>query len=155
MSGLIVTNTGLRFGTGLIWEKGLGGPVGLIIQPSGIQQGTIIFNGTGSLTVNAAQRFGSFIYFDGHGSLKVSTIQHGLSSVRFAGAGSLLALTIQHGLSTVRFNGAGGLSVIAGYVQHASAVFHALGALTVGPASAIQLEANFSGSQFESYFAFW
>lgn len=175
-SGLIVTNTGLRFGTGLIWENGLAGPLGLTINPSGSGGSVFIqFNGTGSLTASAAQRFGSFIYFDGHGGLSVSTIQHGLSKVTFNGTGLMSVqpsgryLTnpaVFHGTGSlsalpsgryvtnpVTFSGSGGLSTLGGLAIQGLATFNGTGSLGLG--GAIQLEANFSGANFESYFAFW
>lgn len=61
---LIVSNTGLDFGDGLIFQKGLGGDAGLIIDQEGVQ-----FGGTGSLRANAIVINAASARLNGTGSL--------------------------------------------------------------------------------------
>ena len=103
--GLITTNTGLHFGEGLIYEDGLGGLLGLTINPNNAPVPVVVFNGTGSMSAKTIQHGLSRTTFNGTGSL--STIVSLRQSVSFvlAGVGSMgLKTALQ---ASVTFSGSG------------------------------------------------
>ena len=70
MSGLIDVKTGLRHGTGLYFEPGLGG-AGLTNQDE--QFDNILFAGVGALTVAFKAKLAAKANFAGSGTLSVHT----------------------------------------------------------------------------------
>lgn len=103
MSGLIDTNTGLRYGTGLIWlQGGLGGD-GLTNLSRGI-----IFNGTGNLSASARQIMAVQANFLGQGTVSAYANLNNTASAIFAGAGSLTVRSSTQQISAT-FAGSGAL----------------------------------------------
>ena len=88
MSGLIDTTTGLRYGSGLIFEKGLGG-AGLTNPEQ--QPDAVLFAGTGSLSALVGQRMVIAATFAGAGAASIAAFDKGklLILATFAGGGNL------------------------------------------------------------------
>lgn len=87
MPGLIDTTTGLRFGTGLFFEKGLGG--GGLDNKTGFPPGAVVFQGAGSLRASARQIAVGFANFAGQGNVSVNANLELNMVATFAGAGSM------------------------------------------------------------------
>lgn len=66
MAGLIDAGTGFRYGTGLIFEAGLGGPG--LDNPAPTSQ--VAFAGSGNLAVSATVRLVAQVTFAGSGGLR-------------------------------------------------------------------------------------
>ena len=112
MSGLIDTTTGLRFGDGLHWEKGLGG-AGLTNAEQ--QFDTIVFAGVGNLSASARLILAARASFSGTSSASIATFVTGaqLDQANFAGIGGLSLVGTFKALAAANFTGAGQLSALA------------------------------------------
>ena len=93
MPGLIDSDPGLNYGSGLIFETGVGGPGGLI-NPSISKELNERLAGAGSLSASARLALAALLAIGGSGSLSiVLSGRYVTNPAKLGGSGSLSAVT--------------------------------------------------------------
>ena len=93
MPGLIDSDPGLNYGSGLIFETGVGGPGGLI-NPSISKELNELLAGVGSLAASARLALAAVAAFGGAGNLSVILSgRYVTNQTKLGGSGSMSAVT--------------------------------------------------------------